>query len=130
LGDLESIRGSIGPPGPQNSSADLIAHNHRLGWARRLKDLLSDHIADLGGNDVVSHSERMLVNRASMLALQLEMLEKRFAENDGVGSNEDLQVYQRLVNTLRRTLQVLGLRRRPRNITPSVDSYLAGEAAE
>jgi hypothetical protein len=105
--------------------------DHRLGWARRLKDLLGDHIADLGGDDVISHSERMLVNRASMMALQLEMLEQKFAKNDGAGSNEDLQIYQRLTNSLRRTLQVLGLRRRPRDVTPANPlDYASVHAAE
>jgi hypothetical protein len=91
--------------------------DHRLPWMRRLRDLLADHTNDLGGNDVISHSERMLINRASMLVLQCELLEKRFAKSDGVASNEDLQVYQRVTNTLRRTMQVLGLGRRPRDVT-------------
>ena len=54
-------------------------------------------------------SERMLVNRAAMLALQLEMLETKFADTDGVAGADDLNMYQRCLDTLRRTLQSLGL---------------------
>jgi hypothetical protein len=114
-----------------NGSQIVDGVDHRSTWARRLRDLLNDHIADLGGDAVISHSERMLVNRASMLALQLEMLEQKFAKNDGVGSYNDLQLYQRLVNTLRRTLEALGLRRRPRDVTPADPlDYASVHAAE
>jgi hypothetical protein len=95
----------------------ILGVDHRLPWMRRLKDLLSDHITDLGGNDVITHSQRMLVNRASMLCLQCEMLERRFAKSDGVASNEDLMAYQRVTNSLRRCLQVLGLERVAKDVT-------------
>lgn len=88
---------------------------------RRLRDLISLHISDLGGEDNISHSERALINRASMLILQVEMQEQAFAANDGVASKDQLEVYQRVVNTLRRTLESLGLQRRQRDITPTLD---------
>ena len=94
---------------------------------RRLRDLVSDHISDLGGEDHISSSERTLVNRCAMLALQLEMLETKFADNDGVAGSDALNMYQRCLNTLRRTLKSLGLQRRARNVTPTVDQYLASQ---
>ena len=44
---------------------------------RRLKDLISAHESDLGGEDYVSESERRIVRRAAMLTIQLEMLDAR-----------------------------------------------------
>ena len=55
-----------------NGKFILAGTDHRSAWMRRLRDLVQAHISDLGGDDVISHSERMLINRASMLALQLE----------------------------------------------------------
>ena len=104
----------------------LLANvDHRTAWMRRLKDLVANHVSDLGGDDCISHSERMLVNRASMLVLQLEMLDSKFADNDGVGTREQVETYQRLTNTLRRCLETLGLPRRPRPV-PSLSDYLEG----
>jgi hypothetical protein len=97
----------------------------RSGWMRRLRDIVHQHVADLGGEANISHSEHVLLNRASMLVLQLEMIEATFAKNNGMASADQLNSYQRLVNTLRRTLETLGLQRRSKDITPlpSVDDY-------
>jgi hypothetical protein len=83
------------------------------------------HTGDLGGADLVSEAEKRLISRAAMLAIQLELMDVRFAENEGEASRLDLDVYQRLTNTLRRTLEALGLRRRQRDVTPSVKDYVA-----
>jgi hypothetical protein len=50
----------------------------------------------------------------------------------GEASDEALAIYQTTVNTLRRTLEALGLKRQGRNITPppSVAAYLAHKAKE
>lgn len=104
-----------------NGTCILHDVDGRSAWMRRLRDLISLHISDLGGEDNISHSERALINRASMLILQVEMQEQAFAANDGVASKDQLEVYQRVVNTLRRTLELLGLQRRQRDITPTLD---------
>jgi hypothetical protein len=47
----------------------------RLAWCRRLRDLVSNHVSDLGGESNLSTAELVLVKRAAMLTLQLEMME-------------------------------------------------------
>ena len=95
---------------------------------RRLRDIVHEHVADLGGEENISHSERVLLNRASMLVLQLEMIEALFAKNGGMASPRQLDRYQRVTNTLRRTLETLGVQRRSRDITPpTLDAYLAAK---
>ena len=59
-----------------------------------------------------------------MLTLQLEMMEKRWAANDGEASARQIKDYQTVVNTLVRTLSSLGLQRRQRDVTPSVADYV------
>jgi len=91
----------------------------RLAWTRRLRDLTADHVSDLGGKDMISASEMVLIRRAAMLCLQLEMMECNWAaKNDGEASPKQIEVYQRAVNTLKRCLETLGLKRRPRDVTP------------
>ena len=53
--------------------------NHNSPEMRRLTDLLHLHISDMGGPDNVSHAERVLIGRASMLTLLAEMTEAAFA---------------------------------------------------
>ncbi len=86
---------------------------------RRLRDLINQHTADLGGEDFVSESEKRLVRRAAMLTIQLEMMDSKFALNDGEASRVDLETYQRCSNSLRRLLKSLGLQRRQRDVTPA-----------
>lgn len=106
-----------------NGSALIADADHRSAEMRRLRDLVAAHVSDLGGEDNVSHSERVLINRASMLTLQLEMLERTFAGNNFKATPRQIDRYQRVVNTLRRTLESLGLQRRSRDITPpSIDA--------
>ena len=96
---------------------------------RRLADLIALHVSDLGGEDAVSHSENLLVRRAACLTVELERLEVVFAMA-GQATPQDLDLYQRASNTLRRHLESIGIQRRPRDVTPgSVGEYLAGKAS-
>jgi hypothetical protein len=51
-------------------------------FARRMRDLIYQHEADLG-SDNLNEGQRALVRRISLLQCQLENLERTFAENDG-----------------------------------------------
>jgi hypothetical protein len=102
--------------------------DHRCAWARRLRDLIADITNELGGTNNISEAERVLVRRASMMTLQAELMEQNFSQNaDGAASAKQIDTYQRLVNTTRRTLESLlahgrGLERRPRDITDNADT--------
>jgi len=102
----------------------------RSAWMRRLRDLITAHTADLGGEDLCSEAEQRLIRRAAMLTIQTEMMDQKFALNDGEASQTDLETYQRLVNTLRRTLESLGLSRRSKDVTPSLEQYLQAKALQ
>jgi hypothetical protein len=105
--------------------------DQRSAWARRLKDLIADHLSDLGGPEAVSHAESVIVRRAAMLTLQVELMEQRFAQNEaGEASAKQIETYQRTTNTLRRTLESLGLQRRQRDVTPTLSAYLRSRVEE
>src|SRR5438874_13808595 len=53
-----------------NGTKLLVDYDGRSPWGRRLKDLLSDLSADLGGADSLSEAEKVLIRRTAMLALQ------------------------------------------------------------
>ena len=62
-----------------NGTALLPGVDCRSAWVRRCKELIADHISDLGGTDNASAAERSLVRRACVLTVELERMEKAFA---------------------------------------------------
>ena len=111
-----------------NGRYDLADVDHRSAWMRRLRDLVALQMSDLGGDDNASEAERILVRRAAMMTLQLEMMEQRFAANDGEATPPQIETYQRCANTLRRLLESLGLQRRQKDVTPDLRVYLDAKA--
>jgi hypothetical protein len=83
----------------------------RAAWTRRARDLISAHIADLGGVENCSAAEQSIIRRASVLTVELERMERQFAL-DEQASPDDLEIYQRCANSLRRLLEAVGLQRR------------------
>lgn len=106
-----------------NGKVLIAGVDQRSPWVRRAKDVIAAHIADLGGVDNTSAAERSIIRRASTLTVELERMETAFA-TAGEASPLDLEVYQRCANSLRRLLEAVGLQRRPRDVTPSLDEYL------
>jgi hypothetical protein len=73
----------------------------RSGWSRRLRDLLQLHVADLGGEDVVSAAEHSICRRIAAITTELELLERRFALKGKGASEKDLDLYFRGAGVLR-----------------------------
>jgi hypothetical protein len=94
----------------------------RSPWVRRAKDLIREHLSDLGGPDNASAAERSIIRRAAVITTELEQLEARFALA-GIANPEDLSLYFTGANNLRRLLEAVGLRRRPRDLTPDPLAY-------
>ena len=99
-----------------NGSALLPGVDQRCAWVRRAKDVIAAHLSDLGGVDNTSAAERSIIRRASVLTVELERLEAKFALAEQA-SPEDLDLYQRTAGNLRRLLEAVGLRRRAKDIT-------------
>jgi hypothetical protein len=96
-------------------------------WCRRLRDLRLAYEADLGGGRNLSEGQRCIVHRLAMMHLQCDMLEARFAQNEGEASAFQLTLYQRTSNSMRRLIESLGLNhgRVAIDVTPTDDDLYA-----
>ena len=97
-----------------NGSELLPGVDGRSVWARRLRDVIAAIIGDLGGSDMISEAQRSLVRRAATLTVELERMERNFAL--GYAKAEDVDLYGRTCNTLKRLLMAVGLKRRARPV--------------
>lgn len=93
-------------------------------WARRLRDVVTLHVADLGGDEAISEAVRSIIRRAATLTVALEKLEAQFAL-EGDASPADLDRHQRAAGNLRRLLESVGLERRNRDLIPTLEGYIA-----
>ena len=105
-----------------NGSSLLPGIDNRSAWVRRAKDVIAQHLNDLGGEENTSAAERSLVRRAAVLTTEMESLEARFAQG-GAAKAVDLDLYIRASGNLRRLLEAIGLRRRSRDISPTLSDY-------
>lgn len=118
------------PPPPQFSTRKgtgavmLAGVDGRSLMARRFREIVTGIDSDLGGD--LSEAQRQLVARAATLAIWCEEREGELGE----GKDFDAGAYATIANALRRLLSDLGLERRMRDVTPSLDQYLAGKAAQ
>jgi hypothetical protein len=92
-------------------------------WARRMRDIIEMHVSDLGGTDVCSGAELSIIRRAATLTVELERIEARFATGKG---DDALDLYQKTSGSLRRLLESIGLKRRPRDVQ-TIEQYLASK---
>jgi|ERR1039458_2238805 hypothetical protein len=106
-----------------NGSALLPNTDGRSAWVRRCKDVIAEHLADIGGEDNTSAAERSIVRRAAVITTELEMLESRFAQA-GEATAADLDLYIRASGNLRRLLEAVGLARRVRDVSPTLSDIL------
>ena len=113
-----------------NGSELISGVDGRSVWVRRCKELIADHTSDLGGADNMSAAEVSIVRRASVLETELERLEVKFALEVERAAAEDLELYSRAAANLRRLLESVGLKRRPKNVNPTLRDYLQAREFE
>ena len=96
--------------------------DQRSTWARRMRDLVELHLADLGGLDNTSEAQRSLLRRISVLEVEAEYLETEFAKREA--SDKQYDLYLRIVGVLKRLYELVGIERQARNVTPSLQDVL------
>jgi hypothetical protein len=109
-----------------NDRRQFLAGDGRSVWARRQRDLEVLYADDLGGASALSEFQLGLISTCATLRCELEKLEGRLS----VGEPVDLDQFGRLVGHYRRCCETLGVERRKRDLTPTVDAYLAHVAAD
>jgi hypothetical protein len=105
----------------------------RSTWARLLRDVVSAMYAHLGGEDLASEPQRMLVRRVACFEAELCHLEFAFAQARAEGRTPeaaDLDLYSRMSSAQRRLLEAVGLDRVPKDVTPSLSEYIAQKGRE
>ena len=122
--------GSGGVPSRQRSAVTnrsrlLEGGDGRGPWARRMRDVIELHISDLGGLENASEAEKSIIRRAATLTIELERLEAKFSTLPNGPRDSDLDMYQRCSNSLRRLLETIGIKRVPRDVTPTLQGFLS-----
>src|ERR1700687_105503 len=92
--------------------------------AARSRDVRNDLISDLGGDP--SGAQSAIARRASALCVVCEQAEAEMV----AGGVLDLAEFTTAANSLRRLLADLGLERRSKDITPSLEKYLTSGLAK
>jgi hypothetical protein len=118
-------------PGDRRYGRSAVSNGTRLlpgidgrnTWVRRCRDIIAEHVADKGGMANCSAPERSIIRRAATLTVELERMESVFAVA-GEALPEQLDLYQRTANSLRRLLEAVGLERRAKTIVPTLSEYL------
>ena len=101
-------------------------------WARLFRDMNETMLTHVGGADYASEPQRLVARRIAALETELRFQEVKLAGIRNAGGEPDgglLDLYSRISNTQRRLLEALGMQRVPRDVTPSLASYLADHAA-
>jgi hypothetical protein len=102
----------------RESNGTLLPGFGRSAWVRRCRDVADAYRSDWPD---ATTAELSLIRRCAALTTELEALERKFAMCDMAkerATPTDLDAYQRLTNTLRRTLETVasGLARRPKDM--------------
>ena len=108
-----------------NGKRAFVDGNGNAAWTRRWRDLVTAHEQDLGGVGTLSEAQSSLIRRVATIEIELEQLEGKLSKGEAV----DLDGYTRASSHLRRILETLGLKRAPRDVTPSL-ADIASEMAE
>lgn len=94
--------------------------DRRTTAARRATELIEAITGDLGGTDRLATGERQIVQRVALLACMSEDIESRWL----MGESVDPATLATLANCQRRLFEAIGLKRVPRDVTPSLSQYL------
>jgi hypothetical protein len=133
--DGQDQKGRFIPGNKLGRGRPLGSHNQRTLAEKRLaeeeegktaisihsRSVLDSIVADLGGEGALSTAEMILARRCAWLTTMCESLERKAAPLEPA----EVSSYVLMTGHLARTLRALGLKRRPRDITPSLKDYLA-----
>ena len=94
--------------------------------ARRFRDIVNAMIADHGGADQCSESRIQLIRRFAAAAVLAEQMEAVLAQ----GNSIDIREHALLCSTMVRIARQIGVKRVPRNVTPTLVDYLELKAKQ
>lgn len=102
---------------------DLDGRTRAAQYCRQVRD---EVLADLGGEAGLSTLERCAADHVSVLDAMIRDVGVRWLRGEAV----DPAALSSLMNTFNRSAGALGWQRRQRDVTPSLNDYIASRAAE
>jgi hypothetical protein len=100
-------------------------------WGRLLRDTVDGLVAHCGGE--VSETRRMAIRRIAVLEVEMVFQEDALGRMRCEGKEprpEMLDLYARMGNAQRRFCEALGWQRVPRDVVPSLSTYLESQKAD
>ena len=128
--EMARTRPQIAPPAPNNRTRtglgrDLLPGVDARTWAgRRYREVAADLVEHLGGT--VTVPQEALIRRIAQLSIWAERQEAIFANDP---DDFDVSAFTTATNSLRRLLVDLGLEPRAKDVTPTLDAYVAARKA-
>jgi hypothetical protein len=109
-----------------SNGVDILPHcDGRSLVARRYRDIAS-MVASEQNPDQLSEARKQLIRRFAAASVLAEQMEARLANGEQINVTE----HALLCSTLVRLTQRIGLNRAQRNLTPSLEEYLAAKRRE
>jgi hypothetical protein len=109
-----------------SNGTKLLMADGRSPWSRRFRDIVVATCNDLGGYENLSAAEIAIVRRAATIQVELEAQEARLANGEAKGFS--LIEYAQAANGMRRLLETVGIKRVPRDVSPSLADILRDAA--
>jgi hypothetical protein len=106
-------------PSPAKVAARLLADRRGV-WSKRFRLLLDQHLAEFADP---TPAQASLCRRCTVLEIGLEVIEAKMASGDDDPALLDL--YARASGQLGRLLRLLGIEHRTKDITPTLEQYIA-----
>lgn len=120
--ESQAVASSKGPKARLRTLDDLDRRTRAAQATFELRDQIAK---DLGGIDRLSAMKREIVDSAALLGAMIKDAGATYLSGDPV----DLGEFMALTNAQRRLLADIGLERRARDVTPSLQDIIAGHAA-
>jgi hypothetical protein len=108
-----------------------IGANGQTRWNRVVREVHNAMAEHLGGEAMITTPETLLIRRIAVFESEMRLMEAKIALDRQEKRDPDekfLDLYSRLVNSQRRLLESVGMKRIPKDVTPSISEYIRATA--
>jgi hypothetical protein len=116
-------------PGEGKPARSIKVVSGQSAWNRSVRNTSAAMVEHLGGD--VTEPEKMLIRRIAVFESELKLMELAIARQrfEGVEPDERyIDLYSRITNSQRRLLESVGMKRVPKDVTPSISEYIRASA--
>ena len=103
----------------------------RTAWKRSVQKTSQAMAEHLGGADFISEPEAIVIRRIAVFEAEMQIMEEKINQNRQQNLPMDekfLDLYSRLANAQRRFLETVGMKRTPKDVTPTLSEYIEATA--